>query len=122
MINKKTIRVIFLSLVAWIVVLQPSYSKGMDPSMHRNATVPDNCKKNAIPTLKCAPTTSAHFDQKGILWVAWYTSGHVYVSRSNDKGKTFNPPVTVNRTPELVYAKGENRPKLAFGNNNEIYV
>ena len=103
-------------------MLHPGYSKGMDPSMHRNATVPDNCKKIKIPTLQCAPTTSAHFDKKGVLWVAWSSSGHVYVSRSNDKGKTYNPPVSVNRTPELVYAKGENRPKLAFGNNDEIYV
>jgi len=120
--NKKTTHVIFLSFIVWIVMLQPGYSKGMDPSMHRNATVPDNCKKNKIPALQCAPTTSAYFDKKGFLWVAWYSSGHVYVSRSNDKGKTYNPPVSVNRTPELVYAKGENRPKLAFGNNGEIYV
>lgn len=28
----------------------------------------------------------------------------------------------MNRSPELVYAKGENRPKLAFGSKGEIYI
>jgi hypothetical protein len=82
-----------------------------------------NCKKNVdIPTLRCASTTTASFDKQGTLWVAWFDSGHVYVNRSTDKGQTFNPPVTVNRIPENVYAKGENRPKIAFGVKGEIYL
>ena len=118
-----TLIISFAITLVGMVLSQSGYAKKEDNSMHRKSTVPEICRsKNAIPTIQCASTTSSHFDKKGNLWVAWYNSGHVYISRSNDKGKTFNPPITVNRTPELVYAKGENRPKLAFGNNDEIYV
>lgn len=118
--NKKIVLKIFLFL--GLVVFISGCAQKMSPSKHKQA-VPNSCKKSSIiPSIRCASTTSSHFDQKGILWVAWYSVGHVYVSQSTDKGKTFNPPVTVNRTPELVYSKGENRPKLAFGNNGEIYV
>ena len=124
--RKKTRSALFISLsllCVGLILSQPGVAKKKEHSMHRNSAVPEVCRnKNAIPTIQCASTTSAHFDKKGNLWVAWYNSGHVYVSRSNDKGQTFKPPVTVNSSPELVYAKGENRPKLAFGNKGEIYV
>ncbi|MDH5601924.1 MAG: glycoside hydrolase [Gammaproteobacteria bacterium] len=113
---------IFL-LVSGLFFSQASYAMKMDHSKHQKSSLPEVCQnKNTIPTLQCASTTSSHFDNNGNLWVAWYNSGHVYLSQSGDKGKTFQPPVIVNRSPELVYAKGENRPKLAFGNNGEIYV
>lgn len=112
---------IYLCLVA--VLFISGCAQKMNNSMHKKAGLPDNCKKNSsIPSIRCASTTSAHFDKQGTLWVAWYASGHVYVSRSNDKGQSFNQPVTVNRIPEFVYARGENRPKMAFGANGEIYL
>lgn len=117
--SKKTGSALFFSLLCvGLILSQPGVAMKMDHS-----AVPEVCRsKNTIPTIQCASTTSAHFDKQGILWVAWYASGHVYVSRSNDKGQTYEPAIIVNRSPELVYAKGENRPKLAFGPNNEIYV
>ena len=118
--NKKIALKIFLFL--GLVVFISGCAQKMSHSKHKQA-VPNSCKKSSIiPSIRCATTTSAHFDKKGTLWIAWYASGHVYVSRSSDKGQTFKPPISVNRTPELVYAKGENRPKLAFGNKGEIYV
>ena len=77
---------------------------------------------SVAPDLKCALAPSAQFDKKGQAWVAWVYAGHVYVSRSADKGQSFNAPVVVNRIPESIYAKGENRPKIIFGPNNEIYI
>ena len=118
--NKKIVLKIFLFL--GLVVFISGCAQKINYSKHKQA-VPNSCKKSSvIPSIRCASTTSAHLDQKGILWVAWYSSGHVYVSRSSDKGQTFKPAVIVNRSPELVFAKGENRPKLAFGNKGEIYV
>jgi len=113
----------FSLLCMGLILSQPGVAKKKEHSMHRNSMVSEVCRnKNAIPTIQCASTTSAHFDKKGNLWVAWYHTGHVYLSRSTDKGQTFNPPVTVNRIPENVYAKGENRPKIAFGIKGEIYL
>lgn len=65
---------------------------------------------------------SAAFDTRGRLWVVDAADGHVRLRHSDDVGKTFSAPVPVNATPEPIYAEGENRPKLAFGPDGEIYV
>jgi hypothetical protein len=62
------------------------------------------------------------FDARGRLWRARVENRQLWVSRSDDAGKTFTPPVAVNREPERIAADGENRPKLAFGKNSELYV
>lgn len=61
-------------------------------------------------------------DRQGQLWRARAHQGHVLVSKSTDEGKTFLGETRVNNEKEAVAANGENRPKLAFGSNNEIYV
>ena len=77
---------------------------------------------SVVPDLNCALAPTAAFDRDGRAWVVWVYAGHIYLSNSDDKGKTFSKPNTVNRIPENIYAKGENRPKIAFGPRNEIYL
>lgn len=62
------------------------------------------------------------FDARGRLWRARVENRQLWISRSDDAGKTFTPPVAVNREPERIAADGENRPKLAFGPDGELYV
>jgi hypothetical protein len=70
--------------------------------------------------------TSAAVDSKGRLWVAYAQpagpQGRVVLQRSDDGGATWQSPVAVNAAVEPVAADGENRPKLAFGPKDEIYV
>ena len=124
--HKSTLRYQLNSIflyIAGLVLTMPVMAMQMDHAMQRDSSLPKVCRnKNAIPSMQCASATSSHFDNKGTLWVSWYDSGHIYLSQSMDKGKSFKPAIVVNRSPELVYADGENRPKLAFGNNGEIYV
>jgi hypothetical protein len=89
---------------------------------HQEAMAKECKEIAAIPSLRCALAPSATFDQKGRAWVVWVYAGHVYLSASVDNGQTFTAPNTVNRTPENIYAKGENRPKIAFGPKGEIYI
>jgi len=77
---------------------------------------------NQLPNLDCASAPSAVFSEKDRLWVAWSYAGHVYVSYSDDKAKTFSKPLTVNINPEAISARGENRPKIAINNKGSIYV
>ena len=81
--NKQSGLSLFLSssvVLMGMIVSQYSLAKKNEHSMQRNSTVPEVCRnKNAIPTIQCASTTSAHFDKHGTLWIAWYASGHVYV-------------------------------------------
>lgn len=81
------------------------------------------CKKHdALPALRCASAPSALFDAQGKLWIVWVYAGHVYISTSSDKGQSFVQSVAVNRVPEKIYARGENRPKIAIDNKGHIYI
>jgi hypothetical protein len=64
----------------------------------------------------------AAFDARGRLWRAQVDNGRLLVSRSEDAGQTFAPAVAVNPEAERIAADGENRPKLAFGRDGEVYV
>jgi len=65
---------------------------------------------------------SAAFDSHGTLWVVDALDGHIRVRRSADDGATLGAPVIVNPQAEPIYNSGENRPKIAFGPHDEIYV
>ncbi len=65
---------------------------------------------------------SAAFDAHGRLWLATARDGHVLVQHSDDFGKTWSPPIEVNAVAEKIYDEGENRPKVAFGPEGQVYV
>ncbi|HEY5755498.1 MAG TPA: sialidase family protein [Steroidobacter sp.] len=70
--------------------------------------------------------TTAAFDQQKRLWIVRSEpvdkNAHVVVERSDDNGKTWQPAIRVTAKPEPVSADGENRPKIAFGARDEVYV
>jgi hypothetical protein len=70
--------------------------------------------------------TSAALDRQGRLWLVRVEpadgNAHVVLQRSDDHGATWQSPVRVTAVAELVSADGENRPKLAFGSRDELYV
>ena len=70
----------------------------------------------------CGSAPSALFDESGQLWVVFVDGGHVLLSRSSDKGLSFDKAVKVNHGPEEIYADGENRPLLAFGREGQVFV
>lgn len=73
-------------------------------------------------SLTCGNAPSAAFDHHGSLWVAFEQQERVYVTSSNDLGRSFSKAMAVNVLPEPIYAHGENRPKLAHGSNGELFV
>jgi hypothetical protein len=62
------------------------------------------------------------FDAQGRLFVAFVEGDHVYVTRSDDGGKTFREASRVNPKPEKVDSNGEGRPKIALGRKGLVYV
>lgn len=70
--------------------------------------------------------TSAAVDSTGRLWIAYADSAdpqtHVMVARSDDQGDSWRPAVRATSQAEPVSADGENRPKLAFGPQGDLYV
>lgn len=89
---------------------------------HQGKTMPLCANPQQPASLRCAPAPSADFDLQGRLWIAWSYGGHVYVSSSDDLGKTLNQSVVVNRIPEAISARGENRPKIALDPQGKIYI
>ena len=83
-----------------------------------------NCKTEL--SVHCGKTPNAVVGRVGDggekLWVVFAQNDHVYLSTSADMGATYSQPVVVNPKPESIYARGENRPKIAIGNKSEIYV
>jgi len=67
-------------------------------------------------------SATAVFDARGRLWLATVKDGHVQVSRSDDRGRSFSVPVPVNADAEPIAADGENRPKIAVTANGRVYV
>jgi len=62
------------------------------------------------------------FDAHGRLWRATVRGGHVWLDASGDLGNSFSAAQRVNAVPERIGADGENRPKLAFDREGDIFV
>ncbi|MEN9865394.1 MAG: hypothetical protein RL748_984 [Pseudomonadota bacterium] len=69
---------------------------------------------------------SASITPDGTLWTASVETGsageHVVLRHSTDSGKSWSPSRRVNLTPEPIAAKGEDIPKLAFGQQGQALV
>ncbi len=65
---------------------------------------------------------SAAFDSHGRLYVVYAADGHVRLRHSDNDGRTLTTPINVNAKAERIYDEGENRPKIAFGPHDEVYV
>lgn len=77
---------------------------------------------SVLPSPNCGLTPTPAFDKDGKLWLVFVQNNHLYVTHSDDLGQTFAPPIAVNRVAEEIYHDGENRPKLVFGAQGEIYI
>lgn len=67
-------------------------------------------------------TVSAAFGPDRRLWRVVPTTEHVYVDFSGDYGKTFSPPVAVNRERMPIRTQSEYRPQIAVTLSGRIYV
>lgn len=81
-----------------------------------------SAKSCIMPSLTCAQAPSAIFDQQGKLWLAWAFGGHIYIQHSNNQGKTYSQPQSINAVPENIAARAENRPKIQLDDNGNIYI
>ena len=80
------------------------------------------CIDDTLVSPHCGKTPSVVFNNKQQLYVAFVQNNHIWVSRSDDLGKTFTSAVKVNAQPQNFYTNGENRPKIALGPDNTLYI
>jgi hypothetical protein len=62
------------------------------------------------------------FDATGRLWLAFVEGDFIYVTSSDDGGRTFALAVPVNREGEKIDANGEGRPKIAAAKDGTLLV
>lgn len=97
-----------------------SYASHGNYKTDKNSDLCSNINK--APNINCAIAPSSAFTDSGRLWVVWSHAGHVYVNYSDDKAVQFSSPLSVNRIPEDISARGENRPKIAINKQGHIFV
>lgn len=116
----KFLTALSLALLAGCTAVPPA-----DHAAHSTGAKPAAKDRNAMwqASLTRAPlAVSVAFDAHGRLWRAQVDNGRLFIGHSTDRGTTFTAPVAVNAEPERIAADGENRPKLAFGKNGDLYV
>lgn len=115
----------WLGLLMALIALSDTASAASGHGDHQGPTqslVPACRKAGALPSHHCGRTPVVRFDAQGRLWAVFSQNGHLYLSHSDDGGKTFTPPLVINRIPETIADDGENRPKLVLGDEGEVYV
>ncbi len=93
------------------------------PHKHKEAGLPTFCNSQNIGSNPdCGKTPTAGFDKQGKLWVVYVDKKYIKLVSSTDLAASFTKGIAINPLPEKIYADGENRPKIAFGQNQEIYI
>jgi len=117
--NAVTVWLTGLALLLALSAVQAAKHKHKAPTH----SLLEACQGNPVlPSPNCGLTPTPAFDREGKLWLVFVQNNHLYLTHSDDLGSTFAPPIAVNRVPEAIYHDGENRPKIAFGPQNEIYI
>jgi hypothetical protein len=114
-LGKKTLLAVLI-LTAGLVANVMALAASTPPPKH------DMGKMWQAPLSKPALAVGTSFDWRGWLWLAKVEHGYLFISHSEDKGRTFGPGVKVNPAPENISADGENRPKVVAVKDGQVYV
>ena len=94
----------------------------LQPGIAADAAHQHGAAKGSDAAAQVELGAQAVFDARGILWAVHKVSGHIAVSRSEDRGASWSNPVLVTRTPEPTDPGGDARPKIALGPDGEIFL
>ncbi len=117
-----------MRILLLVVFALCAFSSGATNQSHDNhgeakASLLESCLiPGALPSVHCGRVPTTAFGSNGNLYAVFSQHGHIYLATSIDEGASFQTKSVVNRMPELIYDDGENRPKIALGRHNEIFV
>lgn len=80
------------------------------------------CSPQSLPSPDCGLTPGATFDDQGRLWVVHAQNGLLFLSHSDDQGRSLSPARAINLGAEPILAAGETRPKIAIDGDGRIHV
>jgi hypothetical protein len=93
--------------------------KHAEAATSASARSPDSIR-GPSPSSSAFPTPA--FDESGRLWLAFVEGGFLYLTSSDDRGRSFDRAVAVNPEPEKIDANGEGRPKVAVTRDGTLLV
>lgn len=73
-------------------------------------------------TIVCAKTATVAFAPNGDLWRLWTQDSSLYFQISEDSGAIFSEVKRVNIKQEVISARNESRPKIAFDKYQGVYL
>ncbi|TFW21428.1 sialidase family protein [Duganella callida] len=74
----------------------------------------------AAHKIKTQLGSSAAFDRHGVLWLVGADDGKLVARTSSDDGNSWRPAVIL--SDEAAMAGGDERPRIAFGPRDEVYI
>lgn len=83
------------------------------------ATKTSACEASDIT---CAKTVTSAFAPDGKLWRLWSGGQQMFYSISTDNGQHFGPAQKVDIGAEKISSRGENRPKLGFDDQGNVFI
>lgn len=114
-----------IRFVSFLIIALLGFSNSSNAMPHGGSSAAGKSKNETtctIASLTCAKAPSVSFGPEGKLWLAWVFAGHIYVQHSSDEGKTYSTPSVVNRAPEKIAARAENRAKIQLDSAGNIYI
>jgi hypothetical protein len=75
-----------------------------------------------VQKIACAKTVTVAAHPNGDLWRVWTHKNHMFYAVSHNQGAQFNKRVKIKGIDEPISSRGENRPKIAFGQNGFVYL
>lgn len=116
-------KIINHSLLYLFILITSTQACIAAPHAHEEIGKPAFCHSQDVGSNPhCGKTPMAAFDQQNILWVVYVDGKQIKLTSSSDMAKSFTNAISINPVAEDIYADGENRPKIAFGSDNEIYI
>lgn len=121
--NKNRTSILATLLAAGLSAGAPAQAADSSHAGHgNNASAAERAKMWQAMLARAPLSATAAFDARGRLWLVTVKDGHVWLSRSDDRGRSFGVPVPVNAEAEHIAADGENRPKIIVTDNDRVYL
>ncbi len=110
-----------LSMLAFFA-LNSAYAQ-TDHSAHMSMSGSAKPSNTCVTTgLECANATTPFFMPDGSLLLAWTAGGVVSVAQSEDKGKTFSPPIAVAQHGKSLDSGADARPQIVANSSNQVFL
>lgn len=110
--------------IKWVIALVIFMFCALSNAHQHNIKKHTNKKQQSCLTydIACAKTVTVATHPDGDIWRVFSLNKQMYYSISRDQGISFSKAVHIKAINEEISSRGENRPKIAFSKQGNIYL